>query len=329
MAPTVYIVTYHEFNHGKNRKPLDKRFLDSDKNYVYYLIDKEVPSQLQGKKVILERDLDPDLYAAGGKHFGEWSFLLAEEKHAFCEYPFFMISSRFYEKNAWLNTDLNREWETLFSQFEEYKWGYLPSYNRPIRWIDLDFRKEIQRAAWEYKFFPFTEKTYKLTEELFGVNIPSQYRFTADLFCNYIGFRSREDLLSYVRYYRPLIDYFFDDKYSLKKEMEPYIRRTGTFKNEKPFTFFLELLSHLYFFQDKQKYFALHYDGYYSVDESQKKLKKLKNFTIPLSQRLNRFFEWQWTKLTTEGSLSWFRNKLRKIKPLYKTVKFIKSFSSR
>jgi len=56
------------------------------------------------------------LYLAGQRYFAEWSLLLADKtRHAFCSYPFFMVSSRFYEKNHWLRTDLNSEWERMFS----------------------------------------------------------------------------------------------------------------------------------------------------------------------------------------------------------------------
>lgn len=322
---TIYAITYHEFNHEPLRLgkkwPLDPRFLKSDRNYVYYLIDKEIPETLKGKKTLLEHEIDPVLYEAGGKYFGEWSFLLAEEKHAFCQYPFFMISSRFYEKNEWLLTDLNREWDALFSHLEEYGFGYLPSYNRPLRWIDLG---KVSAKKEKYRFSPFTEKTYETTRDLFGVRIPEDYRFTADLFCNYIGFKSRKELLSYVEFYRPLLDFFFDASYQPKRDLSPYIRPTGMFRNEKPFTFFLELLCHLYFFQNKKPYFALHYDGYYAIDEAKKRREKLSSFSLPVSLRCKRFCEWQWRKANTEGALGQWRAKLRGYPLLHKGYKAIK-----
>src|SRR3989344_9251645 len=111
MSPTIYIVTHYRFNHeGKDRKPLDNRFLNSHRNYIYYLIDPERPKILENKRVLFEREIDPLIYLAGTKHFAEWSFLLAEAKHSFCNYPLFMISSRFYEKNCWLKNDLDQEW---------------------------------------------------------------------------------------------------------------------------------------------------------------------------------------------------------------------------
>lgn len=323
MNPTIYVITYHEFNHGRPKNPLSRKFLESDKNYVFYLIDKKIPPDLQEKQVILEYDLDPILHSAGGKHLGEWSFLLAEEKHAFCQYPFFMISSRFYEKNRWLRADLNEEWEYLFSLFHEYGWGYLPSYDRPMRWIDLSWEKRIKKKSWKHIFFPFTEKTFQLTKELFHVDIPKDYNFTADLFCNYIGFRTRDELLQYVHFYRPLFHYFFHSDYSLKTDLSPYVRSTGSFRNEKPFTFLLEFLCHLFFFKQREKYFALHYDGYYVVDEAKKDLCCIEPFPISLKTSFKRLIQWQWVKITSEGFLSRVKSKIKKQKSLYKIAKTI------
>ncbi|MBS3905161.1 MAG: hypothetical protein KGZ39_07535 [Simkania sp.] len=313
MNPTVYVITYYAFNHGPLRpgreQLLDERFLKGSGNYVYYLIDKEVPLVLKERPTILEYDLDPVLHKAGGKFFGEWSFLLAEEKYSFCKYPLFMTSSRFYEKNHWLYRDLNAEWNTLFSCFQKFGWGYLPSYDRPLRWINLEWENHIKNEVWKYKFFPFTEKLYELIENVFGVNIPGDYGFTADLFCNYIGFRSRQELLDYVSLYRPLLDFFFDDSYELKRDLAPYIRYTGAFRNEKSFTFILELLSHLFFFQKKKKYFALHYDGYYLINENSKRIENIERFALPLELRLERQLRWQWHRLNTEGCLTPLRVK--------------------
>ncbi|PIS02120.1 MAG: hypothetical protein COT85_07000 [Chlamydiae bacterium CG10_big_fil_rev_8_21_14_0_10_42_34] len=316
MNPKIYVITYHKFNHcpdyHKNAKPLDERFLKSDDRYIYYLIDKEVPAPLKDKPVILENKLSETFHEAGGKYFGEWSFLLAEEQVAFCEYPFFMISSRFYEKNNWLHKDLNQEWDSLFGHFNHFRWGYLPSYDRPLRWIDLSWEKDFKNQAWNYKFFPFTDKTYELIEELYGINIPRDYQFTADLFCNYIGFKSRDELLEYTAFYRPIIDYFFDANYQPKRDISKYVRTTGGFRNEKSFTFILELICHLFFFQKKQRYFALHYNGYYSIDEANKKMDRLKRFRLPLFKYANRLLRWQYRRMKTEGFLAPIQTLLKK-----------------
>lgn len=326
---TIYVVTYHEFNHGSLRpgvrKPLDERLLDERNNYVFYLIDKEIPDVLKNRQTILEYDIDPTLHAAGGKHFGEWSFLLAEEKHSFCQYPFFMISSRFYEKNLWLHRDLNEEWTKLFSYLEKYGYGYLPSYDRPMRWIDMSWEKKWKKEAWKYTFFPFTNKTYELFEQIFGINIPKDYRYTADLFCNYIGFNSRKDLLEYVAFYKPLINHFFDANMQPKRDIDPYVRNSRSFRNEKPFTFLLETLCHLFFFQRKKTYFALHYDGYYEVDESSKKMKKLEKITPPFLKAFYRLSRWQVRKLKTEGCLAPINHKIATLK--HKVKQYLSSES--
>lgn len=330
MAEAIYVITYHEFNHGSKRPnhPLDSRLLDTNKNYIFYLIDQDVPPVLQDKKTILEKDLDPLLHRAGAKVFGEWSFLLAEEKHAFCEYPFFMISSRFYEKNCWLQSDLNSEWDSLFFYLHQYGWGYLPSYDRPLRWIDLSWEDSLKNRAWEYTFFPFTNQTYESIHSCFGINIPKDYRFTADLFCNYIGFKSRKELLEYVSFYKPFINFFFKEDFSNKKEMSQYVRSTGNYRNEKPFTFILELICHLYFYKKQKNYFALHYDGYYCIDESSAKIECLKRYRIPLKRKVQRWIAWKWKYFKTESSYCKYKKMLQRRPILYKTVKAIKRMFS-
>ncbi len=286
---TIYVITNYEFNHGAMRpgNPLNKSLLEKTRNYAFYLIDKKVPKLLQNHNVILEHELDPVLHAAGGKHLAEWSFLLAEERYEFCQYPFFMISSRFYEKNRCLTKNLNQEWGNLFSNFQEYGWGYLPSYDRPLRWIDLSWKRAIEKRAWEYTFFPFTAETYRLIADLFHVQIPEDYRYTADFFCNYIGFKNRQQLLSYVHFYKPLINFFFNQDFSLKQDLSKYVRPMGIHRNEKSFTFFLELLSHLFFFCKKEKYFALHYDGYYSVDEACKEMSVIQSAPLSINKKIH------------------------------------------
>lgn len=316
--PTIYVLTYYDFNHGPLRPgreayPLDDRFLNSSQNYVYYLIDEKIPEPLKQKQTILECKLDPILHRAGGDHLGEWSFLLAEEKHRFCTYPLFMISSRFYEKNSWLYKDLNQEWDRLFSYFQHNSWGYLPSYNRPIRWIPLAWENRIKREIWKTQFYPYTEGTFRLIEELFQVKIPEQYPATADLFCNYIGFKDRQALLDYIGFYRPFFDFFFDANYKLKRDLAPYARTLNAFPRERPLTFFLELISHLFFFSKKQSYFALHYDGYYQVDERDQTYQKVEKFSLPLSLSLERNLRWTWHRWNSEGRLGQWRIKLGQI----------------
>ncbi len=200
MAETIYVITFYDLNHAQpdyRGEPLNAKFLDTDRNYVWFLIDKEVPEPLQGRKVLFEKDFNPQLARAAAKHLAEWAFLLMEVEHGFCEYPFFMTSSRFYEKNIKLGGDLNSEWDRLFSYLGRYGYGYLPSYNRRLRWLDYDYEK-LAAMGKKDKFSPFNERSFDVVEELFGVRIPDDYPAWTDLQCNYIGFNTREDLLAYV-----------------------------------------------------------------------------------------------------------------------------------
>ena len=130
-------------------------------------------------------------------------------------------------------------------------------------------------------------------EDLFGIKTPEDYHYTPFLFCNYIGFASRQHLLDYVSYYKPLLSYFFDDSYTLKRSLDPYVKTTGHFRNEKPFTFLLELYSHQFFYAAQQQYMALHYDGYYEIDERNKKMRRLEAFNLPAKTSLRRWLGWQ------------------------------------
>lgn len=266
--PTLYVVTYHAFNHAARRIPIDSRFLESDRNIVYFLIDKSCPKPLRNKQVLIESQIDPLLAEAGKRYFAEWTFLLAEAKHAFCTYPMFMVSSRFYEKNRSLPTDLNRDWDTMFQYLERYGWGYLPSYDRHFGWQDLTM---YQARG----LLPVTPEGRALIEDVFDVSVPGTYHLMSDFFCNYIGFRSREHLLEYVEFYQPLIDALFDENYVPREDLAKYVNRTNHYRDEKPFTFILELLSHLFFYKEDKKFFGLHYDGYYEVDERRQRMSLL------------------------------------------------------
>lgn len=266
--PTLYVVTYHKFNHEARQVPMDRRFLDSSRNIVYFLIDKSCPEPLRDKNVLFESQIDPLLAEAGKRYFAEWTFLLAEAKHAFCTYPLFTVSSRFYEKNQWLQTDLNREWDTLFRHLAEYGWGYLPSYDRPFGWQDLTM---YQARG----LLPVTSEGRALIQRMFGVDIPETYHLMSDFFCNYIGFQSREHLLRYVNFYKPLIDTLFDENYLPREDLGRYVKTTGSYRNEKPFTFILELMSHLFFYNEDKRFLGLHYDGYYEVDERRQRMSLL------------------------------------------------------
>jgi|GEM_PF-1435389 len=264
----LYVITNFAFNHHLGRRPLDARLLGSPWPTTYYLIDAVCPPVLAGRSVLFEKHLDPQLFVAGKHFLAEWSFLLAEARHGFCEYPFFMVSSRFYEKNARLATDLNREWERLFGLLAQYGWGYLPSYDRDWAWQDL-------RAYQQQGLLPVTEAGRALVQEMYGVDIPGDYGRMSDFFCNYIGFQSRRHLLEYVNFYQPLISRFFDAAFTPLLDLRQFVGAANVYRQEKPFTFFLELVSHLFFYANRTPFLGLHYDGYSEIDEHRATRRKL------------------------------------------------------
>jgi hypothetical protein len=318
MEPTIYVVTYYQFNHKEqNRLPIDQRFIKSQKNFVYYLIDDISPNCLKNHSIIHEKAIDEKLALAGKHHFAEWAFLLAEAKHSFCRYPFFMISSRFYEKNRWLGTDLDAEWDKLFYYLNQYGFGFLPSYDRNLRWLSMEWQKKIKKRVWRYQFFPFTEKLFLEIENLYQVKIDEEYSKVSDLFCNYIGFKDRSHLLSYVNFYKPLIYHYFNEQLEPKKELSEITRKTGNYQNEKPFTFVLEWFSHLYFFKNLIPFFTLHYDGYYEIHEKKGYARKLEDFHLPLSTKMSRYFNSTWRHWKNEGFLTHFRYRYGQIKKFF------------
>ena len=267
---TIYVITHSEFNHeGIGKTPIDPRFIQSEKNYIYFLIDNQCPAALQGKNIIYEKTFGEILQKAGKTQLAEWTFLLAEAEHSFCEYPLFFISSRFYQKNYWLAQDLDEEWDRLFSYFDEYEYGVLPSYDRKFDWYDI----WVDASLEQHKQAPFTfyPAFFALYQKLYGIAIPDEYRYSSDFWCNYIGFRDRSALLDYVNFHKKIINYFFNEKYELKVDLSEYILSKNRYRDEKPFTFALELYSKAFFFDNQKKYFGLHYDGYYEIDERQKK----------------------------------------------------------
>ncbi len=286
--PTIYVVTHYAFNHqGEGKTELDSRFLNSNKNYVYFLIDHECPSILHGKHVIYEKTFGPLLQEAGKKHFAEWSFLLAEAEQPFCEYPLFLISSRFYEKNRWLIKNLDEEWDRLFAYLEQYGVGVLPSYDRKFSWLDIwcsASRPEYKNAG-----FAFHDRLFALYNELYGVKIPEEYRYSPDFGCNYLGFRDRSELMSYVNFHKKIISYFFNEQYMPKTNIYDYVLTKNTYRNEKTFTFVIETYSKLYFFCNQKKYFGMHYDGYYEINEKEQVHAIVARFNITFYNKLSRF----------------------------------------
>jgi hypothetical protein len=259
--PTVYVVTYYRFNHQERDKPIDSRFLNSKNHFVYYLIDSETPEPLVGKETLFEDRIDAQVKEASRYYFAEWGVFLNEERHSVLQYPFFMISSRFYEKNTTLRTTLDLEWDSMFSYFDSYQWGFLPSYEKPAVWVDA-------HTASIFMDMYITPKGNDLVKQLYGVDIcdHASYRYIGDFFCHYIGFRDRAALLEFIDFARPLINLLFDEDLKPKCDISEYVRSTGAYRNEKPFTFMLEALSQLFFFVKRKRYFGMKYDGYFDVD---------------------------------------------------------------
>jgi hypothetical protein len=259
---SIYVITnlqgnHHPDNHNPlRRQPIDQRLKDPRHRYIFYITDTHLPPDLSLPNVLWEAQIDPLLHQAGKNHLAEWSFLLAEKKHAFCSYPFFMISSRFYDKNRSMQRDLNREWDPLFSYFSNYSHGFLPSYDRLMHWVPFSTLRNNPLL-----FCPFTDRFFQLVQQLYQIRIPQDYRAFPDLGCHYLGFRDRAALLEYVDFYQPLLHYFFHEDFSEKRIFSDYVKKSGHFPNEKPLTFGFEVLSHLFFFQKKRPFFCLHYDG--------------------------------------------------------------------
>jgi hypothetical protein len=269
---TIYVVTHHRFNHQERNKPIDPRFIKSSRRYVYYLIDAEAPPELSNKDILFEDKIDPLIKEASRLYFAEWGLLLNEERYSMLHYPFFMISSRFYEKNRTLRTTLDLEWDNLFSCFQSYRWGFLPSYEKPNVWVDAH-TAEIKMDLY------IAPKGNELIREIYGVDIcnHSSYRYIGDFFCHYIGFRDRSALLEFVDFAKPLINYFFDKHFQPIRDLSEYVRFTGGYRNEKPFTFMLEALSQLFFLVKKHRYFGMKYDGYFDIDPSSRTALRIKS----------------------------------------------------
>lgn len=297
----IYVITNFKSNHTsirENFRPLDDRFLNSKRNYTFFVIDRELPPELKKKKCLIEADISKKYAKLGSRYLAEWSFLLSELENRFCDYPFFMVSSRFFEKNTWLDKELECYWDTIFQYLNNYNFGFLPSYDRPLSWID--FSKSIYEK--NVSFSPFNDYTFQLVNKIFDVDMPNDFRFSPDLFCNYIGFKSRRDLEDYVAYFKPFFDEFFNANWNLKKSFSDIVSYTGNYQNEKPLTFVLEMLTHLYFFQKRKKTFCVHYDGFYEINTFYKKKKLLTAFPLKKSQKIFRYLDWKKREFLSENS---------------------------
>lgn len=257
---SLYVITAHEFNHVARSTPIDRRFFDRDLPAKFYFVDRTGAPRDFRSAYIEERILNPSIIDAGSRFIAEWSFLLTEFEKPFAQYPFFVVSSRFFEKNLSLPLELQTLLAFAFPCLKCYGWGYLPSYDRKANFQVLQFYKEVG-------YLGIKDEGIAFLDGLYGVRFVDQYRMISDFFCNYIGFQSREHLIEYVKFYLPLIRRFFDADWNIVRQPELYVRRTGTYRNEKPFTFLLEMASHLFFYKNNLRFCGVSYDGIHEVDE--------------------------------------------------------------
>ena len=217
----------------------------------------------------------PEIALAGRQHLAEWSFFLTEYHKRILNYPFFVVSSRFYEKNNTLKASLDDYWDIMFKGLNEYGFGYLPSYDRSLSFIDMTtyYNNPIKTLG-------TTEKGLAYIKDRFGVDMQCNYNKVSDFWCNYIGFASRDHFEKYMDYYMPVFDEFFDSDFNLKANYRAMglVREDISFRELKPPTLLLELISHLFFYVNKIPFFGLHYDGTYEVREWEAILKRLSSF---------------------------------------------------
>lgn len=280
--PTLYLVTAHHFNHVERPMPIDARFFAPELNSVFYFVDEGGAPKDFPHPYVNEIDLNPAISAVGRTHLAEWTFLLTEYEKPFAKYPFYVTSSRFHEKNLRWPEGLAPVWPRAVQALRQYGWGYLPSYERDTGFEDL-------AAYWDKGFLAMSRKGLDIVEEHYGVRYVRDYRWISDFFCNYIGFASRRHLERYVAFYLPFIRRFFDRDYNIVIDGNDYCRKLGAYRNEKPFTFLLEMISHLFFYKNRIPFAGVGYDAVYEVDERAAVMRRLedRDFT-PGSRALRR-----------------------------------------
>jgi hypothetical protein len=264
-----YVLTALDFNHIKRPMNLDGRFFDCT-NTEFYFFDSELDLNGFPRPALMEVAVHPKIASAGRLHLAEWSFLLAEYEKGFAKYPFFMTSSRFYEKNKRLRGSLGTYQARLFQFLKKYGYGYLPSYDRNLSFIDLEDYRRLGRLG-------ITDERYDLILKKFGVDMTNEGRWVSDYWCNYIGFGTREHLTRYIEFYLPVLHDFFDSDWSLVNDYREMnlVRLDVPFRNFKPLTLFLEQISHLFFYKNKYPFIGLHYEGFYEINEWRKSFEKL------------------------------------------------------
>ena len=258
----LYVVTAWRFNHVERNLPLDERLTDPRLDPVFYFVDQ--PPEGFSQPHIVEPEINPAIVGAGRTHLAEWSFLMTELERPFARYPFFVTSSRFFEKNA-LVPSLVDLWPSAMAALDEMGWGYLPSYDRPAGFVDLAEYFEAGRLG-------MCETGLAFVDGFYGVRIPLQYRFMSDFFCNYLGFASRAHFEQYMAFYVPLIRRFLDSEWSLIRDPELYVKRRNVFREEKPLTLLLEMVSHLFFYCNEIPFLGVKHDGLCRVMEWQSEI---------------------------------------------------------
>ena len=277
-SATLYVVTAYQFNHVERSIPIDSKFLEPPLNSVFYFVDKTGAPSCFPNDSINEIDLNPRINKAGQTHLAEWTFFLTEYEKCFAQYPFFVTSSRFFEKNERLSLGLAAIWDKCIQALQHYGWGYLPSYNRKAGFEDL-------RDYWNEGHLAMTEQGLDIIKKFYGIRYINDYRYASDFFCNYIGFASRKHFEKYVEFYLPFIWHFFDKEYNVLVNGNDFCRKLNVYRNEKPFTFLLELISHLFFYLNRIPFVGISYDGIYEVHEREEKMRRISLLDDNISDR--------------------------------------------
>jgi len=269
----IYVISAYRFNHLSRNVPIDARLLNLGDRATFYFVDKEgAPTDFPGQTFSEARHF-PEMSDLGRRHLAEWTFLLSEFYKPFATYPFFMISTRFYEKNTGLKGDLSNHFDDMFDFLNQYGFGYLPSYNRFDNFISY---KDYMKTG----VLGMRQDGIEFINKLYGVDFLNECDLFSDFFCNYIGFRSREDLVQYVSFYLPFINSFVGENFELVRSYDDVVNKTGGFREEKPLTLLLEMISHLFFYKENRKFYGLHYNGHIEVDERRAQVRFLKPLAV-------------------------------------------------
>lgn len=253
----LYVITAWQFNHVDRGISLDERLTDHRLEPVFYFVDR--PPERFPHPSVVEPEINPAIAEPGRLYLAEWSFLMTELERPFARYPFFVTSSRFFEKNHLLPSLVN-VWPDAMTALADMGWGYLPSYDRPAGFVDLAEYLEHGRLG-------MCEAGLAFVDGYYGVRIPQQYRLMSDFFCNYLGFASRTHFEKYMAFYVPFVRRFFDKDWRLIRDPELYVRRRNVFRAEKPFTLLLEMISHLFFYSNRIPFLGVKGEGMYKVME--------------------------------------------------------------